>query len=83
LEIAAQIVLRESVEMELRDAKSSEVVAKVSQAAPPCVEGTVTQASISTRYFLSNWPNEDIVALCKAVVATLDDLISKAYRLYP
>ena len=83
VEISDQLVLRGSLEVVLRDARTGKVISRVSQAAPVGEETTVAQASIYTRYFLNNWPEEDIVSFCKAVLVRLESLVIEGYQFYP
>jgi hypothetical protein len=72
-----------SMEAEVKD-RSGKTLARVSQAAPPNVESSVRQSTgVSVKYFLREWPEENIIDFCKAVVATLDGLVASAYRAYP
>ncbi len=82
VETTDQLSMSGSCEGALRDT-SGNVVARVSSSAPPGEGVSVSSTKVSTKYFFSGWPREDIVSFCNAVVATLASLVDRAYQLYP
>ena len=49
----------------------------------PGSEITVRQAEQVVSYFLSAWPDEDVVTFCQENTKTLEDLVDRAYRQFP
>ncbi len=83
VEVAEQIRMSGHMEAELRDAKTGKVMARVSSFAPHDAETVIESTTASTKYFLADWPNEDLMSFCRAVVRTLEVFVSRAYELYP
>ena len=69
---------RASIPVVRRD-KTGKEKARVYFAGPPGDEITVEETETANRYFLSNWPNEDIVTFCRESIGTLEDLVNRAY----
>ena len=70
------------MEAELKGS-SGKVLARVSQGVPTGVESSVAQSKVSVRYFLKDWPAENIIDFCQALVAVLDGLVASAYQAHP
>ncbi len=83
VEVVEQMKMSGSMEAELRDATTGKVTARISSSAPHDAETVIESTTASTKYFLADWPKEDLMSFCRAVVRTLEDLVSRAYARYP
>ena len=83
IEVVEQMKMRGSMEAELRDATTGKVTARISSSAPHYAETVIESTTASTKYFLADWPNEDLMSFCRKVVRTLEVFVSRAYELYP
>ena len=80
---------RGDISLEIRDVRTErggETVGGLAHAydfGSPGAENVVQSSRVSTKYFFREWPQEDIVTLCKEVVRILDTLVNTAYQLHP
>jgi hypothetical protein len=50
---------------------------------PISADVVVQQTEVTMRYFLADWPDEDIVPFCQEITSTLENLVACAYAKFP
>jgi hypothetical protein len=85
----ASAYLTDSVEAELRDAEGRTVERRQVETnddqpvEQPGVKRWKKRKSPTVRYYLKDWPSEDIVSYCREVVKVVDALVQLTYKTYP
>jgi hypothetical protein len=83
VEVIERMPMRGSVEVDLRDAATGNIVARAYHCAPVDADSGVFESTrVSRAYFLKGW-NEDAFSFCNHVLTTLGDLVSRASQEFP
>ena len=67
------------MEGDSKDAKSGRVKERFGYFAPVGEESVFEGKKVSIKYFLADWPNEDIITFCHETILTLEDLVRRAH----
>ena len=82
VKISEQLKLSGNVEGVVRD-KAGRKKARIYSTGSPGDEVTVGETEVTIRYFLSDWPDEDIAAFCQESAKTLENFVNRAYANFP
>jgi hypothetical protein len=76
---------RDSVGYELRDAKTGRIISRkpVKPVEATKAADSPSKGNLSRRYYLQDWPKDDILTFCKKVIVSLEELVEWAYKQYP
>ena len=84
VEVIEQMRLRGSVEGFFRDPLTGAPTAHFSHVAPVDADsGLFEQTRVRVRYYMKDWPQEDVTTFCKEALASLSSLVERAYKHFP